>query len=1287
MGRGRKTVGSIARRCIAPPWLLLLSAGFLAGAPAASDDLFDRLENPPRFEHLTSDEGLPHDVVFTLAQDATGYLWMGTEGGPCRYDGGRFTRWGHDPEDPNSLASDDISLIVPEGDAGLWFATWGGGLSYLDLLDETFDHVAPAPGTPGRLQDGRIQALLVEDGGPVWAGTFSTGLARIDRGDGSVTTFRHDPRDPASLPHDRVWAVVRDPQGFLWIGTQKGLARMAPGSTTPARVELAPELPTPQVRALWVDRAGVLWVGTSKGLFRRTGVERFERFEPLGLDLSKDIVNTLYEDRRGALWIGTNGDGLVHCRVMEGGDERCVRHRHRPDDGTSLALDDVRALHEDRSGNLWIATRGGGVDKLAPSPTPFRHLHRDSEPLGLPSRFVWSFAEDPEGQIWVGTGRGLLRTAGEAFETFGLAEPQANSEDRRSSGLADSHVTDLLITDEGTLWVATFEGGLARRASEDDLFEHFRHDPLDPDSLADDHIHKVLQTRDGTVWVGTRRGLDRFDPETAGFRHHRRQLDDPYGLADDQIRDLLETPQGKLWVATEGGWLHLLDPESGRFERLGTDRGLPKGRITALHVRPEDFAPTDGESPGFPLWIGTDKGLVRLASDGGVEVFDPRHGLPGNHVASIESDDLGRLWLGTEQGLVRFDPNSLSLQTFQVRDGLAGRELLDRASFRDSRGRLFLGGLDGLTVLDPAAQVDRPNEAPVVLTGFYRFNQRQRLEPPGRTPERLVLSHQDDFISFTFALLDYDAPRRNRYRYWLEGFDRDWIEAGNRQRADYTNLDPGGYVFHVEATNSRGILSRRPLSFELSIPPPFWQTWWFRLLGLALVVGGVLGIQRQRMAGLRAQERALQRRVDSALEELRKAEEGLHRAKKLESLGLMAGGIAHDFNNLLMVVTGSCEMLRQQVADQAASTPRSDEYLDLIEQATHRASELSLQMLAYVGQGSLRNEVVAARQLLDSLVPTLEQLVGDGQLEVTAAGGSPRLRVDVDQVRQAVVHLVTNAVEASGDSEAAEVEVRLETTERSAADFERAHFDQRPEAGTYLCLTVRDRGIGMDPTMVETIFDPFFTTKFTGRGLGLAFVWGVVRGHRGAIEVDSAPDQGTEIRILLPATHEPPTTDEIEVFKKVPRPSEAAPVAPAPVVAATTAPPQTAVATSQRSGRVLLVDDDATVRRVGQALLEALGFEVVLAAGGREALEVFDRQEEPLRLVVLDLTMPGMGGEATFDALQERDHRPPILLATGYDQHHAALRMRQRDYAGFLQKPYRLDELEAAVDRALAETD
>ncbi len=385
-------------------------------------------------------------------------------------------------------------------------------------------------------------------------------------------------------------------------------------------------------------------------------------------------------------------------------------------------------------------------------------------------------------------------------------------------------------------------------------------------------------------------------------------------------------------------------------------------------------------------------------------------------------------------------------------------------------------------------------------------------------------------------------------------------------------------------------------------------------------------------------------------------------AQKLESLGVLAGGIAHDFNNILTAILGHSDMIEMQIPPDSPVM----RHLNEITKAATRAADLARQMLAYSGKGKFfiteihLNHVV--REMGQLLTVSVSKKV---HLRYELAENLPVIEGDATQIGQVFMNLITNASEAIGDLVGA-VTVRsgvMECDVAYLADGNPAHHpktDPPPAAGRYVFIEVQDTGCGMSAATLERIFDPFFTTKFTGRGLGLAAVLGIVRGHHGAMKVQSAPGTGSIFRVLFPTFSRPANT------KALP------PAAQSPVE------------TWRGSGLVLFVDDEEQVRRLGQAMLAELGFDVLLAADGNQALEIFARRAPEIRCVMLDLTMPGLDGQATFTELQRIRPGVPVILCSGFSEQTLVERFPVHKPAAFLSKPFTFVQLAVCLRQILA---
>ncbi|RPI75256.1 MAG: PAS domain-containing sensor histidine kinase [Desulfobacteraceae bacterium] len=387
-------------------------------------------------------------------------------------------------------------------------------------------------------------------------------------------------------------------------------------------------------------------------------------------------------------------------------------------------------------------------------------------------------------------------------------------------------------------------------------------------------------------------------------------------------------------------------------------------------------------------------------------------------------------------------------------------------------------------------------------------------------------------------------------------------------------------------------------------------------------------------------------------EEKRNLEIKMQQTQKLESLGVLAGGIAHDFNNLLMVVLGNADLALEDLSAVSPAHPM----LTAIKKVALRAAELCKQMLAYAGKGAFSIKPIDLNKLVEEMGHMLEISISKkALLQYDLSKNLPAIRADAAQIRQVVMNLIINASEAI-DDRGGIVSIRTGFSQNDQVDLKEYPFTDDLAPGPYVFMEVADTGCGMDSATVVKIFDPFFTTKFTGRGLGLPAVLGIVRSHQGALKIDSTPGQGTTFRILFPAVQ-----TAIE----------------------TIGPEKNGEETWRGRGLILLADDEEPVRDLCGRMLEYMGFEVVTADNGREALKIFEKYGSRIRCVLLDLTMPHMDGGEAFAELRRLDPGVRVILCSGYNEQTLVNGFFEKGLSGFIQKPYQMNELKMKLKSVL----
>lgn len=785
------------------------------------------------FEHLSVDQGLSQSTATAILQDEQGFMWFGTQDGLNKYDGYSFTTYRHDAADSTSLSINFISALL-QGESGtLWIGTQGGGLNRCDVHREVATHFWYDPGDPHSLSSNRITTLYRDRSGTVWVGT-SFGLNRlIHEESGAERDIRFDRfYVPDSTAQEAHWinALYEDSRNNLWVATGSGLYHFNRQNETFSRFRFPQQVSAP-VSSILEDGSGNLWFGTAgAGIIRLSQKDdsvAFFRHEPGNpASLSHNDIKAIFEDRRGKLWFGTAGGGL-NLYKGAGSFQRFV---HDPYDSKSLSNNVILSFHEDTGGGLWIGTGGGGVNVFDPLKEKFVHLKSDiRNPDALRGNFVWSIFEDRKQNLWIGTQSGGLNRYDRRTGEFTVYAHSPSD----PATLISNQVYCVTADSDGMLWIGT-DRGLDCLNPRTETFRHHTFESTNAKGLHGQLVRTLFVDEKNTLWIGTHGGgLFKFDRETEQFEAFEHDPEDRNSLSSNAVRSIAQDQAGNLWLATTWG-VNKFNPQTERFTRFqhNPDRpnSLSSNQVLTLCI-------SDGD-----LWIGTFHGLNRmnLATEQ-FEIFSTEDGLPNDVIYGILSDDRGNIWVSTNGGLSKFDPASKTFSNYDIDDGLQSREFNSGACFKNKNGVMFFGGVNGLNIFHPDSVRNNPNIPPVAITEFRLFDNAVHFDRAISELGQIRLSHDEDFISFEFAALNYTNSDKNQYAYKLEGFNQDWIYCGDQRIATFTNLDPGEYVFRVKGANNDGVWNEDGAAVRIVIAPPFWQTAWFRLLMAGVAVFSFVG--------------------------------------------------------------------------------------------------------------------------------------------------------------------------------------------------------------------------------------------------------------------------------------------------------------------------------------------------------------------------------------------------------------------------------------------------------------
>ena len=777
--------------------------------------------NDIRFTQVRPAQDQLQDEVNRIVQDDQGFMWFGTSDGLRRYDGYRYRTYRHDPRDPNSISGATVYSLFKDHTGRLWV----GSDAFLDMFDpvtDKFTHFS-GPGTAGI--DSLVLDVRQDRKGVLWVASYQ-GLYRVDPATWQTVHYRHQADDPSSLSSNLVKATFEERDGTFWVVTERGLDLFDRDSGKVTRHISLMNGAEPLRMSLFQDHAGVLWAifSSKNGLASvdraANKVTQYSFNDGSGQNTG---VDSIYEDVDGNLWLGTGSSGLLK---FDRDRTHFVRYRSNPRDPESFGAGIVLALFEDREGSLWAGTRGG-VTRFDRRPSPFQgYRPKIGSSVGQDVELSASVFEDSHGVLWIGSQavRNRIEGKAERISYFGDTENYGR--------LFDSAVRSIAEDRSGFLWFGTY-AGLNRINPRTRQIKAYRHNPADPQSLSNDNVPSLLVDHKGVLWVGTMDGLDSFNPATDRFRVYRASGD---GLNQYQV--IAEDSHGALWLGTQFTGLQRFDPSTGAFKiyrnRPGTDGSLSNDNVAAICI----------DSSGI-IWIGTQNGLNRF--DPVTQTFTAyfqRDGLPSNLVTGIHEDERGDLWLSSRNGISRFDPRAKTFANYSASDGIVrGNIYGPHAGWKSSKGEIFIDSTAGVTAFFPAKVVDNSYVPPVVLTDFRLFGKpvaigaNSPLNQSIATTNSLTLSATENVFSVGFSALSYVSPEENRYRYRLEGLETEWNETSSENRlVTYTTLPPGNYVFHVQGSNNRGLWNEKGVALSLRILPPWWSTWWFRTILVALLL-------------------------------------------------------------------------------------------------------------------------------------------------------------------------------------------------------------------------------------------------------------------------------------------------------------------------------------------------------------------------------------------------------------------------------------------------------------------
>lgn len=793
-------------------------------------------QNNIRFDRFSIENGLSQSSVTGIVQDNLGFVWIATQDGLNRYNGYDFLVFKSNPEDDATLPNNYIYFLQKDPLGNIWFGT-NRGIGFIN----------PKTFLITRINRDRFKGIRgyvfthlgFDSENNIWALSDKYGINIIDTKTKEVKIVQSI-NDNSSFT-----CLFVDDNKTVWVGTETGAIYY---SEEPYQrfneVENSLEKNNQKINQITRGNQNEIIVSTKSGVFK---INEAKHLIPIAEStlLSYLDITYAYQENKQNLWIGTDLSGLFLLATDSTGNEKLFQYKTNPYNNSSIQDDHVANIFEDNSGVFWIGSQKG-FSKFDKYKQGFTTISLNNDPsLGLVDFNVWSFAEDKDQNIYIGTKKDLTVYKFKEQRFYHIYRDKINQPPLMS----------IYVENQNKIWLGYYDGLYILTLSDlkNNAYSFKKVDFQTANSQSNDlRVYQIVEADEHRLWIGSKLGLSIIDKRNLDYAFYA-NTGNENSIGEGSVKVIYRDLEGKIWLVTsDQGLYNIIEKQDGSFYFKNypiINHNDENGHITSILQTEKGF-----------LWLGTyGEGIKKLnLATNETIIYDESKGLSNNVIYGLLEDVEHNIWASTNKGISKFNPQTEAFINYTVKDGLQSNEFNTNAYFKSSEGQLYFGGINGYTVFNPKNVNKNPIEPKTIISRVLLSqrgsNTRETIAENISYSTTLDLRHDQNDISFEFISTNYSNPSKTKYKYILEGHEEDYIYLENGNTVNYLNIPHGNYTFKVYAQSGDGLWSNEPTTIEINITPPYWLTWWFRVLIIILLTVLGIVIYRRRVDVIRRQK-------------------------------------------------------------------------------------------------------------------------------------------------------------------------------------------------------------------------------------------------------------------------------------------------------------------------------------------------------------------------------------------------------------------------------------------------